>query len=246
MNCPPGFNHYKWVKRTVQRIYQGLIVFSLALLSSCSTETTYAPVTDINAIEPIPKTGQHQVMTGETLYEIAWRYGLDYRAVAKQNQMQAPYKVNEGEAIQLKAKKPFVLSAAKPKPVIYPHAKEPQYRVNHWRKPAMGRMIQGYSVRNRGIDIAGHVGEAIYAAAPGKVVYSGDGLRGYGNLIIIKHNSLYLSAYAYNRVNLVKEGEWVKQGQKIAEMGIKSTGGPMLHFEIRKAGKPINPMLMIL
>lgn len=227
-------------------LYQGLITVILGvLLVSCSTETTYAPVVDVNAIEPIPQSGQHKVTPGETIYEIAWRYGLDYRSVATKNQMQAPYKVDTGQSIELRQQKPAPAVAVPQSVVIAHQNKEPHYKVSKWLKPATGKIVRFYSANNKGIDIAGKLNEPVYAAGPGKVVYSGDGLRGYGNLIIIKHNNLYLSAYAYNRVNLVKEGEWVKQGQIIAKMGTKSTGIATLHFEIRRAGKPVNPVNML-
>jgi len=119
---------------------------------------------------------------------------------------------------------------------------ESLHPVSLWMWPVRGKIIDSYSAVNKGINIAGRQGEAIFAAASGKVVYSGHGLRGYGNLIIIKHNSLYLSAYAHCRLVLVKEGEWVKQGQKIAEMGSTGSNKTMLHFEIRRMGKPINPL----
>ena len=117
--------------------------------------------------------------------------------------------------------------------------------ISAWIWPAKGSVVDGFSSSSKGINIAGREGEAIYATAAGKVVYCGDGLRGYGNLIIIKHNRLYLSAYAYNRINLVKEGEQVKQGQKIAEMGDTRSDKVMLHFEIRREGKPIDPRMLL-
>ena len=98
---------------------------------------------------------------------------------------------------------------------------------------------------NKGIDIAGVVGQPIVAASAGVVVYSGNGIPGYGNLIIIKHNSEYLSAYANNKKNLVSENQKVKSGQKIAIMGLGNTGQPALHFEIRFRGKPINPLIKL-
>jgi lipoprotein NlpD len=94
----------------------------------------------------------------------------------------------------------------------------------------------------KGLDIEGKVGQSILAAANGKVVYSGDGLIGYGNLVIIKHDDTYLSAYGHNRRLLVQEGNEVKQGQKIAEMGDSGKQGVILHFEIRRDGKPVDPL----
>ncbi|MEC8428765.1 MAG: peptidoglycan DD-metalloendopeptidase family protein, partial [Pseudomonadota bacterium] len=114
-----------------------------------------------------------------------------------------------------------------------------------WRWPAKGKVIATFSSRNplnKGVDIAGKLGESVVAAGSGVVVYAGSGVRGYGKLMIIKHSETFLSAYAHNRKLLVKEGQSVKAGQKIAEMGSSGTDRNKLHFEIRKEGKPVNPM----
>ena len=109
--------------------------------------------------------------------------------------------------------------------------------------PANGKLIATFDEsKNKGVDISGKLGDPVLAAADGKVVYSGSGLRGYGNLLIIKHNNTYLSAYAHNQAILVKEDQSVKQGQKIAEVGNSDADQPELHFEIRKYGKPVDPL----
>ena len=95
--------------------------------------------------------------------------------------------------------------------------------------------------KNKGIDIAGRAGDAVIASADGRVVYAGAGLRGYGNLIILKHNNTFLTAYAHNQTLLVKEDQTVKKGQKIAEMGNSDSEKVKLHFEIRRQGKPVDP-----
>jgi lipoprotein NlpD len=111
-----------------------------------------------------------------------------------------------------------------------------------WGWPAHGKILAGFSeASNKGLDIAGKRGDPVIASAPGRVVYSGSGLRGYGKLVIIKHNKTYLSAYAHNKDILVKEGQSVVKGQKIAEIGNTDTDVPKLHFEIRKLGKPVDP-----
>jgi lipoprotein NlpD len=112
-----------------------------------------------------------------------------------------------------------------------------------WSMPAEGKLIAGYSesANRKGIDIAGKLGQAVVASAPGKVVYSGSGLRGYGKLVIIKHNKTYLSAYAHNDQVLVKEGQSVARGQKIAAMGKTDADQVKLHFEVRRFGKPVDP-----
>lgn len=113
-----------------------------------------------------------------------------------------------------------------------------------WRWPSEGVIVSSFSPSKgkKGLDIRGKLGQSVIAAAPGNVVYSGSGLIGYGNLVIIKHNDTYLSAYGHNRRLLVKEGTAVKQGQKIAEMGDSGKEGVILHFEIRRDGKPVNPL----
>jgi lipoprotein NlpD len=109
--------------------------------------------------------------------------------------------------------------------------------------PSKGKVISAFDgAKNKGIDIAGKLGDPVVSAADGRVVYAGSGLRGYGNLIIIKHNNTYLTAYAHNEKILVKEDQFIKQGQKIAEMGSSEADQVKLHFEIRKMGKPVDPM----
>ena len=116
-----------------------------------------------------------------------------------------------------------------------------------WAWPAAGKMIGQFSESgaNKGIDIAAKVGDPVLAAGPGKVVYSGQGLRGYGRLVIIKHNNTWLSAYAHNSNLLVKEGQIVNKGQKIAEAGSTDSDVPKLHFEIRRQGKPVDPVKLL-
>lgn len=232
------------------------------LVIACDEGGTYAPVTDINANEPIPKTGVHHVKQDETLYEIAWRYGLDYRDVAARNQLNAPYAVHSGQTIHLNTNKGMVLASntkANPSsakfaalPNAVPSQPSSETLAKHayphqivWAWPADGKVVNVFSLSHKGINIAGYQGQVVRAAAAGKVVYSGSGLRGYGNLILIKHNSLYLSAYAHNQTLWVHEGDWVKQGQKIAEMGKTGTNKVILHFEIRRAGQPVDPLSLL-
>ncbi|MBF9266422.1 peptidoglycan DD-metalloendopeptidase family protein, partial [Paracidovorax cattleyae] len=108
--------------------------------------------------------------------------------------------------------------------------------------PASGSLLAGFDeARNKGYDIAGKAGDPVLAAADGRVVYAGAGLRGYGNLVILKHNNTYLTAYAHNQTLLVKEDQSVRRGQKIAEMGSSDTDRVKLHFQIRRQGKPVDP-----
>lgn len=126
-----------------------------------------------------------------------------------------------------------------------PVAREGDDNVN-WLWPANGSVVSAFDEsRTKGIAIAGKAGDPVVAAADGKVVYAGSGLRGYGNLVIIKHNNTYLTAYAHNQALMVKEEQAVKRGQKIAEMGSSDAERVQLHFEIRKQGKPIDPARLL-
>jgi len=214
---------------------------------------------------------RHIVRRGETLYAIAWRYDLDYRDLAKRNQIRAPFALKIGQSLRIapyssrkkpvkttkyknKAKKiaslrkkttRIVSNRHKPHKLHKAHkAKHRYHRVRHWKWPTKGKLVKRFSLRegSKGIDIAGWRGQPIRATAAGKVAYAGSGLRGYGLLLILKHNNDYLSAYAHNRKLLVREGQWIKVGQKIAEMGNSAKNHVMLHFEIRRAGKPVNPL----
>jgi len=229
---------------------------------ACGDSNNYAPVSDAGSFERVPLAGIHRVRHGETLYEIAWRYGMDYRDLAAHNKMHSPYVLYSGQIIHLRNRntqtavsgrnahdvaRPVITEGARynePKPVESDQVQdtsEPDDSVSAWAWPAKGKIIKYFSTQNKGINIAGRLGEPVYAAASGKVVYSGEGLRGYGKLIILKHNSVYLSAYAHNNAVFVNEGDWVRRGQKIAEMGNSGTDIVMLHFEIRHAGKPVDP-----
>lgn len=240
-----------------------LISVILSLTSCITIEENYAPVTEINVIEPIPKKGMHKVQTDETLYSIAWRYGLDYSALARRNNIPPPYAIAVGQWIYLTTNKPSAAPMVervtrKPQiianPINEPPApikktpipeREPTTVVSRWNWPALGPTVGLFSSSNKGINIAGHRGDPVFSTAAGKIVYSGHGLRGYGNLIIIKHNSIFLTAYAHNDTIIVKDGEWVTAGQKIATIGSTGAQRDMLHFEIRRYGKPVNPLIYL-
>ncbi|HEX6833244.1 MAG TPA: peptidoglycan DD-metalloendopeptidase family protein [Rudaea sp.] len=143
-------------------------------------------------------------------------------------------------AAELPRPPPEVVLAAKPETTTTPPAGN-----GTWRWPSPGKVVGtfvGGDQTRQGIDIAGKAGDPVYASADGDVVYSGNGLLGYGELIIIKHNANFLSAYGHNRKRLVQEGDKVKSGQQIAEMGSSASARDELHFEIRKNGKPVNPL----
>jgi lipoprotein NlpD len=254
------------------RIFSWLsTLFCILCFSACTTTETYAPVMDASQIEAVPKSGTYRVSANDTLYSIAWRYGLDYRDLANQNHIAHPYHIEIGQVLYLTSNAPRLPTnesalemhtapssfTQKKLPSREPSTEqpsqkqnipeassslEPTKKVSDWYRPAKGPIIAFYSIQNKGLNFGGKLGDPIFATAAGKVVYSGNGLRGYGNLIIIKHNSTFLTAYAHNNKILVKEGEWVRAGQKIAEMGNTGTRRIMLHFEIRRSGKPVNPL----
>jgi len=139
---------------------------------------------------------------------------------------------------------PPAAGRARAKPVVKTQPRSASQRVT-WSWPVNGRLISGYDAKKtgkKGINIAGKSGDPVRSAAAGKVVYSGSGLSGYGRLIIIKHNKDFLSAYAHNRKLITTEGQWVEKGEVIARMGRSGTNRTQLHFEIRKKGRPVNPL----
>jgi lipoprotein NlpD len=221
-----------------------LIISLLLFLTACSSRDGLAPVVDLS-LRSFTGKKQHVVRKGETLYSIAWRYDKDYRELARRNRLAPPYRLSIGQKINLKG------TAARPKTYYKPRAYTkrapiPKTKVENtkWVRPAKGKVSRYYNpiLASKGIDIIGKKGRAVYATKSGRVAYAGDGLPGYGNLIIIKHNQEYLSAYGNNKKNFVKEGQWVKAGDKIAEMGVIGKKKWGLHFEIRKAGRPVNPL----
>ena len=134
-----------------------------------------------------------------------------------------------------------VAAPAAPPPPSPPASREGDGNIA-WSWPAAGPVTTGFDeVRSKGLSIAGKSGDPVLAAADGRVVYAGSGLRGYGNLVIVKHNAIYLSAYAHNQTLLVKEDQVVRRGQKIAEMGSSDTDRVQLHFEVRMKGTPVDP-----
>ncbi|WP_231968508.1 peptidoglycan DD-metalloendopeptidase family protein [Polynucleobacter necessarius] len=233
---------------------------SLLLLTACSTpRTKQAGVTNrtgSSSYEPAPP-GYYRVKKGDTLARIALDHGQAPRDVAQWNKAENlnfnPNVIEVGDLVLIKPpasakvakpvekKSPTVEKADTPAPTEPAKPEvvaKPGIRLS-W--PAKGRVTAEFNEPNKGIDIAGKVGEPVLAASDGKVVYAGNSLRGYGNLVIIKHNNTYLTAYAHNSKLLVKEGDSVRKGQKIAEMGNTDTNSPKLHFELRVNGKPANP-----
>lgn len=227
-----------------------LILLVLAL-TACGGSQAVAPVGAYK--KPTKKSTKivkapaiYTVKKGDTLFSISWRYGYDHKNLAKINGIKSPYTIYVDQKLRFKSTKTTVAKKATSKATT--NTKTTSSSSNKkltWRWPTSGKVISTYSksaAGRKGIDIAGKSGQNIIAAASGKVVYSGNGLPRYGNLLIIKHNDVYLSAYAHNKTLLVKEGQQVKAGQKIALLGRSGTQRDQLHFEIRRNGKPVDPM----
>ncbi|WP_370979026.1 peptidoglycan DD-metalloendopeptidase family protein [Agaribacterium sp. ZY112] len=256
----------------MKKIWLFNILIASCVFMGCSSKPVMAPVVD-RSQPPSSKIKHHVVAQGDTLYSIAWRYGLDYHALAKANNIGASYTIYPGQRLSLSGAKSVVtksnatkskvgVNSSKSNTKVPPkststrlknkatgskkHTESKVYsKPSSWQWPAQGRVVTRFNAKSglkKGIDIASNLREPVRAASSGTVVYSGEGLRGYGKLLIIKHSDKYLSAYAHNHRLLVKEGQAVKKGEKIAEMGSTGTDTVKLHFEIRYDGKPVDPI----
>jgi len=224
------------------------------LLSGCGTHPD-VPVIDLSPLDR--RNTQYSVQAGDTLHAISFKTGIAYQNLAKWNGLAPPYRIYVGDALNLRAGMPIAKRASsKPAPVAQPRppktrlaskplpeAKLPA-TVSRWQWPAKGKLGKTFSRKKAqyGIEIQGNRSSPVVSAAPGQVVYAGDGIKGYGELVIVKHSDRYISAYAYNDRILVREGDRVKAGQQLARMGSTGTRGVKLHFEIRKDGEPVNPL----
>jgi murein DD-endopeptidase MepM/ murein hydrolase activator NlpD len=183
----------------------------------------------------------YRVQPQDTLYSIAWRLGLNYRDLARWNGIGEDFHISVGQLLVLSPSASVASPPPKPTP---PVAAPPPIRTSGFGWPTAAasppRAVQG-----GGILIPGVLGQAVRATRGGRVVYNGNAIRGYGNLIIIKHDEQYLSAYAHNSDSLVREGENVSAGQLIAHMGESALHQPVLYFEIRDNGKPVDPLLLL-
>lgn len=218
------------------------------------------------------KPGYYTVKPGDTLTRIGLDHGQATADLVRWNQLDNPNRIEVGQVLRVVPPEGDVQVAAVPTrsvvaaPVAASAAGAPASQsagvasapaapaskpvgaaaadaALEWAWPANGTLLGGFDEgKNKGLDIAGKAGDPVLAAADGRVVYVGSSLRGYGNLIILKHNNVYLSAYAHNKTLLVKEDQSVTRGQKIAEMGNSDADRVKLHFEVRKQGKPVDPV----
>ena len=224
----------KPVKHGVYKVQKGDSLYSIAW----RYKRDYKELGAINGIKP-PYTihvGQ-LIQLANYADEIPSKNGYTGQTIVKESKRMPPVKPVSRKK-QAQKKSYFPRKGPRKTRTTYTSSK-----VN-WQWPANGKVIQSFSsssVGKKGIQISGNAGDPIKAAAAGQVVYSGNSLVGYGNLVIVKHNDKYLTAYAHNRRVIVSEGDAVTQGQTIAEMGASGTDRNKLHFEIRKDGKPVNP-----
>ncbi|MGY0558370.1 MULTISPECIES: peptidoglycan DD-metalloendopeptidase family protein [unclassified Lysobacter] len=230
------------------------IAAALALAACSST------VTREGGGASTPKYGASSVVQrGDTLYRIATENGIAMRDLAAWNGIPAPYTIYPGQRLVLYPKAGVAGNTTRPTSTTKPRsaAAAPAPRkpttppLNSgvaWRWPVDGPLLNRFSAGDptkQGVDIGGTAGAPVRAAGDGTVVYSGSGLVGYGELIIIKHNEQWLSAYGHNRNRMVTEGTKISAGQQIAELGRTGAARDMLHFEIRYNGKPVDPLLYL-
>lgn len=183
---------------------------------------------------------RYQVQPGETLYSIAFRYARDFRQVAEANNIEPPFIIVPGQELDMRSTQAAAPTARPTAPLKPP---QPQL-VSSWIWPVEGTLSRTFSNSSsgpRGIFINANVGTPVRAAADGTVVYAGDGLRGYGNLIIVEHAGQMLTAYAHTESVAVREQQQVRQGDTLAQVGLRGDT-PLLHFEVREGGKPIDPL----
>ena len=215
------------------------------------------------------KPGYYTVKPGDTLIRIGLDTGQNWRDIGRWSNLENPNLIEVGQVLrvappvetsavvvrpvtsgavtavppgQASSAPAAAASAAKPASTPPPGTGSAADDDVAWIWPAQGQVLAGFDeAKNKGLDIAGKAGDTVVASADGRVVYAGAGLRGYGNLIILKHNNTFLTAYAHNQTLLVKEDQSVRKGQKIAEMGNSDADRVKLHFEIRRQGKPVDP-----
>lgn len=244
------------------------VALSILMTTGCGWDPGYPERTHSRpaapTYRPSARPGIYTVRRGDTLYGIAFRYGLNHHSLASWNRLRSPYTIYPGQRLRLTAPRRPVASAPQtqsstgPSTVTKPTSRQAVATrpgpaatkpvasgvVKKWLWPAEGKVVTQFvsaDPNRKGIDIAGKAGQPIKAAADGRVVYSGNGLVGYGELVIIQHSDSLLSAYGHNRKRLVVEGENVTAGQRVAEMGATGSETTKLHFEIRVNGVPVDP-----
>lgn len=248
-----------------------LLAAAAVLAAACVSDRRLAPVEEAGR-PAAPERSVHVVRVGDTLFSIAFRYGMDHRELARLNGIAPPWTIRPGQRIKLAGTRPRGLPAgdrgaappapAEPVPArsegVGPEGPERRSRERppnraapaprRWRWPVEGQLVRGFStgaVPSKGIDIRARPGAPVRAAAAGRVVYAGTGLRGYGLLVIVRHDERYLSAYAHNRRALVAEGAAVAAGAVIAELEGPDDAPGVCHFEVRVDGEPVDPLTLL-
>ncbi|MEB6336741.1 amidase activator ActS [Serratia rhizosphaerae] len=218
------------------------------LLAGCSGKNSYN-----RDYDKLPKGSysgsSYTVQRGDTLYYIAWITGNDVSTLARTNNIRPPYSLAVGQKLKVSpgatAKSTSRKSGGRSSGSVLTKSTPPPGVSRCWRWPTDGKIVARFSTSdggNKGIDIAGRRGQPVYASSKGKVVYVGNQLRGYGNLIMIKHGEDFISAYAHNDTTLVRNGQDVKAGQKIATMGSSGANSVRLHFQIRYRATALDPL----
>jgi lipoprotein NlpD len=251
------------LRRYIDRIVWSLVVIFVIgfFLVSCTASDELAPVEEHRWRGAHSNVKEYVVVRGDTLYSIAFRYDLDYRQMAAYNHLQSPYTVRIGQKLRLVPASGVVknthtpiktlhvqqqkITPVSPREVSVAPSGTPSR--SGWTWPAKGKVVARFAPQQgiKGINIEGQKGDKVYAASSGVVAYAGSGLSGYGNLIIIKHDGQFLTAYGHNAKNNVREGQTVQKGQVIADMGIMDRHYWGVHFEIRHMGKPVDPLRYI-
>lgn len=239
------------IKKTKWIVWHSCLLLLIILIAGCAHRhyrlIKLPPVRE-GWQQSVAGKNAYVVQKKDTLYSIAWAFGIDYRDLAKRNNLNPPYSLCVGQRLYIATTKPTKNNFSSKSYIPHNKTNVNMQPLTGWLWPTRGTVVAKFDNKpggNKGIDIRGNYNDSVLASNSGVVVYSGTGIRSYGKLIIVKHSDDYLSAYAYNKTMLVREGQTVSAGQKIATMGSDDAGSVRLHFEIRRVGKPINPLLYL-
>lgn len=219
-----------------------IICVIVLFLAACSSTTNSKYSKSGYGAETAPRI--YKVKSGDTLFSIGWRYGLDTKAIMQRNGISNPNKIFVGQKLYLNTSRTASSSIIASKHTAISTSQTSKPHSNNWVWPMRGRLLKSFNAGNvgaNGIRISGKPNQTVNAAEGGTVAYKGNGLKGYGNVIIIKHNNGLLSAYGFLSKTYVKEGQKIMKRQKIGTVGFGPNNQLMLHFEVRKDGSPTNP-----
>jgi len=243
----------------LKRLSTSCFILIALVLGGCTSNKS-APVSNLSSGTPSAST--YVVKSGDTLNKISRATGVPEGTLTRINKISNPNLLIVGQTLRLSegnSAAPVVRSGSATAPQTSQNSQSSQSGTAanntesgstrasdagliNWGWPAKGKIIQGFTPATKGIDIAGNSGDPIESAANGKVIFAGDGPRGLGNLVIVEHTDGFITAYAHNKTLLVKEGQVIKRGTKIAEMGQSDTTSVRLHFEVRRRGTPVDPL----